>query len=1846
MKAAGRRLAKIIILIVIAAGAVIFAPEGACQEGPGDGGGESGEQAGGGEGPPAGNDSQSPDVCDAGGGETGGCGGPSPEQIAEEAAKVLEKIADELGVAVDKLPDEVKEYVTKQVKEALEAAYEQAASPVGDPVLVTTGKYVLEMIDYSILNSTLNIKRKYTTEEKTIGSNGAGWALTLDSRIIRGITRVGAAELAEMESLVTKILEECYEPIDKNYNAAAQIADRIYNNIYLPAKSKSEELRAAKDRGDALRALNRYSRFPGTPAHYEETGNGNLVLIGEGGEPKTFEPAGAGAWVPMTYPERLYERLESRDGRGAESTAGFIYYGRGGVRKEYGGDGLLIKVTELNGNAVEITRNGEGKITRIRGPHGAEYGVTYSGNLIAGISGPEGTVTRYGYSGNRLSWVQDADGDTVRYAYENGRLKEIIKPDNSAIRLAYGLTNGGVQLVTATTHEEGASERFDYNPGQRITVYTNHSGVVTRYRYDEKHRTVEETDSGGGAKAYGYNNLGQLQWERVNGFETRYIYDGRGNTTEKAYGDGTRERLEWNGNDQKTRHADRDGVATEWRYDGRGNCIEIYRGGVRIFSGSYDGKNRLIASREGGRAEVRYEYDSRDYVSDRTVTINGVEIRERFEHDGLGRITKYTDGAGSEWKYAYSAGETAEETPTGLQRRYITNNRKDLVRAIERDIKTGEVRELKIEYDRRHLPVEITDGAGNTIRNEYRADGEIIRREQGPWYWEYAYEAGGRISGVSRGKEGADGIYIEKYGYAWQGNGTQTQTVTIPGIGSSSYAIDAFGRITNVTNALGETSTRTVNGAGNAAREQGASGGFYEYRYDALGRLAEAGRENERGIQAKYNSDGTIAEKTDRVGNVTGYAYDGRGLLAREITALGEERYYYDAAGRAIRRETASRNASTVYYTEWRYGGDGRTVTVTAGGAYTETLYLNAWGEVIRRIDGEGNERKYEYDGAGRLAKAADGYGNITAYEWNEIGKIKRITYADNAVEEYEYDHIGNIKEVRDAAGISWAGAYDGAGRLVKEAGRPGIDREYKYDALNRVVEVKTGGEVAERYRYTERGREIIFTDGEGNSFSRSRNAYGETAAETNRLRDSQRYAYDAEGRIISSTAYSGKQTRAEYRDSEGITVTAYSDGTQNIVERDKAGNIIRVTGSTGTIRYRYDAGGMLIEQNDEEAGEITRYAYDKAGRRARMASGNRDVRYGYGKNGELLYARDAGQRLEARYEYDSRGREARRIYGNGVKQETLYDRIGRAILIKETDSQNRLLRAEGYLYDEQGRRSQSVDEQGRVTRYVYDSRSRLMAVMYPWAAEKANSDRKEAEEAGLYFTPEKGLGQRYTYSAAELAPLRGLLDRAFPGLGNAVQGSQTVWLETYTYDRNGNRVSKATPWGAIRYEYDAENRLIRKGDIVYANDKDGNILTEKGLRREAGYEYNGQNRMVYSEVTSHVDKTRTATRYAYDALGRRTLTEGAAGQVMRTLYDGKGFEAIREGETFRDGSLTTRHTAGGAAADGAAQSDRPAGGRYRWITEGVNERITADDGYAVEGNRYGGRGVTLYGNGEAVAVSYSSSTGSRSAYLGKDLLGSVKTATTDTGAVEDRYEYDAFGMPYTGDLSGGMNLGYLSKPYDTATGLYNYGYRDYSPQAARFTTVDPVRDGNNWFAYVNNDPVNYVDLWGLKASDKTTIKVNVYIVAGTDWDKDKVEGQFNKAETIFNSQGVPVTFDLSFTTIDNDSLKIISISDRSQYANFIDTSPLNAVFTGSVIAGNSNKVAGYNVPKTTTILVSYTYSPAENTTAHEYGHVLGLDHVKDSKNLMYEYTSNGRSLTPDQVDKANNTLSGYRNQR
>jgi YD repeat-containing protein len=113
----------------------------------------------------------------------------------------------------------------------------------------------------------------------------------------------------------------------------------------------------------------------------------------------------------------------------------------------------------------------------------------------------------------------------------------------------------------------------------------------------------------------------------------------------------------------------------------------------------------------------------------------------------------------------------------------------------------------------------------------------------------------------------------------------------------------------------------------------------------------------------------------------------------------------------------------------------------------------------------------------------------------------------------------------------------------------------------------------------------------------------------------------------------------------------------------------------------------------------------------------------------------------------------------------------------------------------------------------------------------------------------DKGRGDRYSFRSEELSRVREALNRVSVNRGSLVSASQLVWRETYTYDANGNRASKSTPWGTIRYEYDAENRMISRGDVRLSYDKDGNLVSEAGIRYEAKYGYNGENRMTYSEV-------------------------------------------------------------------------------------------------------------------------------------------------------------------------------------------------------------------------------------------------------------------------------------------------------------------------------------------------------------------------------------------------------------
>jgi RHS repeat-associated protein len=124
-----------------------------------------------------------------------------------------------------------------------------------------------------------------------------------------------------------------------------------------------------------------------------------------------------------------------------------------------------------------------------------------------------------------------------------------------------------------------------------------------------------------------------------------------------------------------------------------------------------------------------------------------------------------------------------------------------------------------------------------------------------------------------------------------------------------------------------------------------------------------------------------------------------------------------------------------------------------------------------------------------------------------------------------------------------------------------------------------------------------------------------------------------------------------------------------------------------------------------------------------------------------------------------------------------------------------------------------------------------------------------------------------------------------------------------------------------------------------------------------------------------------------------------------------------------------------------------------------------------------------------------------RTSYYHADLRGSTMMLSGAGGEPVAAYHYDAFGTLYGEHpaagapqptvpevarpaVERGTRYLYTGKRLDPETGHYDYGLRDYASRLARFTTVDPVKDGRNWYAYVGGDPVNRVDPLGLYGAD------------------------------------------------------------------------------------------------------------------------------------------------------------------
>jgi RHS repeat-associated protein len=302
------------------------------------------------------------------------------------------------------------------------------------------------------------------------------------------------------------------------------------------------------------------------------------------------------------------------------------------------------------------------------------------------------------------------------------------------------------------------------------------------------------------------------------------------------------------------------------------------------------------------------------------------------------------------------------------------------------------------------------------------------------------------------------------------------------------------------------------------------------------------------------------------------------------------------------------------------------------------------------------------------------------------------------------------------------------------------------------------------------------------------------------------------------------------------------------------------------------------------------------------------------------------------------------------------------------------------------------------------------------------------------------------------------------PAADSAWVGSTLVFARTYARDDLGRITevidfadSVTTIWG---YGYDEVGRLdaVTQDSVAYASysyDANGNRLSRtSGAGTEVGT-YDNQDRLLtydgatYSytpagELLEKVEGTDT-TRYDYDVLGNLIEIELPGGTLVEYTIDGRN---RRIGRSV-DGDLV----------QGLLYGDQ------------LNPVAELDSL---------GNVVSRFVYGSKANVPDYIVQGSDTLRVISDHLGSVRlVVNASTGAVAQRVSYDAWGRVLEDTNPGLQPFGFAGGIWDGATGLVRFGARDYDAVAGRWTAKDPIgfhAGSPNLYGYAHHDPVNIVD--------------------------------------------------------------------------------------------------------------------------------------------------------------------------
>jgi RHS repeat-associated protein len=700
-----------------------------------------------------------------------------------------------------------------------------------------------------------------------------------------------------------------------------------------------------------------------------------------------------------------------------------------------------------------------------------------------------------------------------------------------------------------------------------------------------------------------------------------------------------------------------------------------------------------------------------------------------------------------------------------------------------------------------HYLTEITDPRGvRAIRNEYDDNGRLVRTLDADGNAiEYTHDITGRTERVKDRRGNTSLIEYDESGRVLSETNALGETTR--------HAYDEEGNELSRVDPLSHETAWTYDARGNALTERNARGEITTSTYDARNGLVT--QHDPRGVKVLENAynplNGALVSMKDALGNETRFTYDSSvgsqcesgELLSIVDAANATTRYEIDTACRGWRKAEVDALGNRTVFT---HDAMGRVASETRS-----RIVAGATEQLVSR---------YTYDDKGRVTRTDQPDGSFTTTEYNAIDKPERECDSAGRCTVTTYDARGQVARIEHTDGTVETMTYDANGNALTQTDRDGRTTRMVYDAADRLIETIHP--------------DATVPDGNDANNPRTRNAY------------------DAAGRLTSSTDERGNATRYEYDEANRRTklIEAVVDGNGAVTET------------------HYDAAGRRAAVVDA-LGRTTRFVYDDAGRLAETIHPD-------------ATPHDDADNPRTRVEYDSLGRKAAEVDENGRRTEYRYDALGR---LKEVHLGVGTATATvtKYGYDESGNRTEQTDAENRTTRFAFDSVGREIARTLPLGQRESKAYRDTGElSAHTDF-----LGQTTQWSYDDAGRVATIDYPSDPDV-------------SFSYTSTGQRASALIAGGAAptRYGYDRRDRLVTKTDaegrtIEYRYDAAGNLTRRATANQAHTYDYDALNRLTRVVSTIGTEPPRE-TRYEYDAVGNRKAMISADGVRTEYAYDAR----------------------------------------------------------------------------------------------------------------------------------------------------------------------------------------------------------------------------------------------------------------------------------------------------------------------------------------------------------------------